>query len=165
MILLIQNHIYSYLNRQQMLENLIQLVKEHAGDAIINNPDVPNENNNSAIEATAGSIFDSLKGQFAGSGGMDMITNLLQGNESASSNPLVSGISTDVISGLVKKIGLPEGAAAGIVSQLLPKVMDSLKNKTNDPNDNSFDLQGIISSLAGGNAGGLLNKAKGLFGL
>lgn len=147
-----------------MLENLIQLVKEHAGDAIINNPSVPNEQNNAAIEATAGSIFDSLKSQFAG-GGLDAITNLFQGNSAASTNPIAGGISNDVISGLVKKIGLPEGAAAGIVSQLLPKVMDSLKSKTNDPNDNSFDLQGIIGSLAGGEAGGLFNKVKGMFGM
>jgi len=148
-----------------MLENLIQLVKEHAGDAIINNPAVPNEHNDAAIEATAGSIFDSLKNQFTSGGGTEMITNLFQGNEAASSSPLAGGISSDVIAGLVKKIGLPEGAAAGIVSQLLPKVMDSLKSKTNDPNDNSFDLQGIIGSLAVGQAGGILNTVKGLFGM
>lgn len=148
-----------------MLENLIQLVKENAGEAIINNPAVPNEHNDSAIEATAGLIFESLKNQFAGGNGAEMITNLFQGNEAAGSNPLAGGISNDVISGLVKKIGLSEGAASGIVSQLLPQVLESLKNKTNDPNDNSFDLQGIIGALAGGEAGGLLNKVKGLFGL
>jgi uncharacterized protein YidB (DUF937 family) len=148
-----------------MLESLIQLVKDNAGEAIINNPAVPNEQNDAAIEATAGSIFDSLKSQFAGSGGMDMITNLFQGNEAASTNPVSGNVANDAISGLVKKIGLPEGAAAGIVSQLLPKVMDSLKSKTNDPNDNSFDLQGIIGSLTGGDAGGIINKVKGMFGM
>ena len=148
-----------------MLENLIQLVKEHAGDAIINNPAVPNEQNDSAIEATAGSIFDSLKNQFTGEGGADMITNFFQGSESSSSDSVAGGMSNDVISGLVKKIGLPEGAAAGIVSQLLPVVLQSLKSKTNDPNDNSFDLQGIIGSLAGGETGGLFNKVKGIFGM
>jgi uncharacterized protein YidB (DUF937 family) len=147
-----------------MLENLINLVKEHAGDAIINNPAVPNEKNDAAIEATAGSIFDSLKSQLSGGGGMDMITNLFNGDAPASASPAASGIASDAISGLVKKVGIPEGAAAGIVSQLLPKVMDSLKSKTNDPNDKSFDLQGILGSLAGGDAGNLLNKAKGLFG-
>jgi len=43
--------------------------------------------------------------------------------------------------------------------------MNSLKSKTNDPNDNSFDLQGIIGSLAGGEASGLINKVKGMFGM
>ena len=148
-----------------MLESLIQLVKDNAGDAIINNPAVPNEQNDAAIEATAGSIFDSLKSQFTGIGGMDMITNLFQGNEAASSNPVSGNIANDAISGLVKKIGLPEGAATGIISQLLPKVMDGLKSKTNDPNDNSFDFEGIVGSLTGGDAGGIINKVKGMFGM
>ena len=126
-----------------MLENLIQLVKENAGEAIINNPAIPNELNDSAIESTAGSIFDSLKNQFAGGGGTDMITNLLQGDQNAGSSPVTSGVLSDTISGLVSKLGISQEAAAGVVSQILPKVIDSLKSKTNDPNDNSFDFEGI----------------------
>lgn len=148
-----------------MLQNLIQLVKDNAGEAIINNPAVPNEQNDAAIEATAGSIFDSLKNQFTNGGGMEMITGLFNGNNDASSNPVSGNVANDAIAGLVKKIGLPEGAAAGIVSQLVPKVMDILKSKTNDPNDNSFDLQGIIGSLTGGDSGNLINKVKGMFGM
>lgn len=148
-----------------MLENLIQLVKEHAGDAIINNPVVPNEQNNTAIETTAVSIFGSLRNQFSGGGGMDAITNLFQGNEAAAENALSGGISTDAISGLVKKLGLTEGAAAGIASQLIPQVLNSLKSKTNDPNDNSFNLEEIISSLSGRETGGIIDKVKGLFGM
>lgn len=148
-----------------MLQNLIQLVKDNAGEAIINNPAVPNEQNDAAIEATAGSIFDSLKNQFTNGGGMEMITGLFNDNNDASSNPVSGNVANDAIAGLVKKIGLPEGAAAGIVSQLVPKVMDILKSKTNDPNDNSFDLQGIIGSLTGGDSGNLINKVKGMFGM
>lgn len=148
-----------------MLENLLQLVKENAGEAIINNPAVPNELNDSAIESTAGSIFESLKTQFAGGGGMDMVTNLFQGDQNGSSSPMASGMLNDTISGLVSKLGISQETAAGVVSQILPKVMDSLKTKTNDPNDNSFDLEGIIGSLAGGESGALLNKVKGLFGM
>ncbi len=40
-----------------MLEQLIKLVKEHAGEAIINNPAVPNEHHEEAIKATAGGIM------------------------------------------------------------------------------------------------------------
>lgn len=148
-----------------MLESLIQLVKENAGEAIINNPAVPNEKNDAAIEATAGSIFDSLKSQFVSGGGADLISGFFNVEQNESSGQLASGIAENATTGLVKKIGLPEGTAAGIVTQLLPKVMSSLKSKTNDPADNSFDLQGIIGSLAGGQTDGMLNKVKGMFGL
>ena len=147
-----------------MLENLIKLVQEHAGDAIINNPDVPNERNNEAIEATAGSIFDSLQNKVAGAGGLETVTNIFQGNQSGH-DLMAGGLGSDVIGGLVKKLGLSEGAAAGIVAKLLPTVLDQFKSKTNDPDDKDFDLQDIIGSLTGGKSGGIVNTIKGLFGM
>ena len=41
-----------------MFDNLLKLVKENAGDAIIKNPVIPNEKNDEAIHATTTSIFD-----------------------------------------------------------------------------------------------------------
>jgi len=48
----------------------------------------------------------------------------------------------------------------------VPDVMKKLVHKTNDPNDSSFDIQGIFNKLSGGSAAGinvqgLLNKFKG----
>lgn len=50
-----------------MLENLINLVKEHASDAIVKNPAIPDKHNDSAIETVAKSIFSTIKNQM-GSG-------------------------------------------------------------------------------------------------
>ncbi len=36
--------------------------------------------------------------------------------------------------------------------------MNNLSQKVNDPNDSSFDLQGIINSVSGGNIGSLINQ-------
>ncbi len=144
-----------------MLENLIKLVKENAGEAIINNPAIPNEKNEAAVETAASSIFDQLKGQL-GQGGLESITNLFQGGNS---QEMINNISSGAAGDLMKKFGLDSNAAGGIVEKLIPVVMDKFVKKTNDPNDNSFDLQGIIGSLTGGGqAGGLLNTIKGLFG-
>jgi len=145
-----------------MLENLIQLVKENAGEAIINNPAIPNEKNDAAVETAASSIFDQLKGQI-GSGGIESITNLFQGG--GVSQEMLSNLSAGTAGDLMKKFGLDSNAAGGIVQKLIPVVMDKFVKKTNDPNDKSFDLQGIIGSLTGGGqAGGILNTIKGLFG-
>lgn len=145
-----------------MLEQLLQLVKENAGDAIINNPAIPNEHNDAAIETAAGSLFDNLKGAAAG-GNLDSIMNLFNQGGDISSNPLVNNLSSGVAGDLMKKFGLDQGAAGNIVQNLLPVVMDKLVKKTNDPNDSSFDLQGIIGSLTGG-SGGIGNLIKGIFG-
>lgn len=149
-----------------MLENLINLVKENAGEAIINNPAIPNEKNDSACETAATSIFNNLK-NMAGSGDLSSITSLFQGGGSAAlSHPVVNNISSNVVGDLMNKFGLDHGAASNIVSQLIPTVMSKLVHKTNDPNDNSFDLQGILSSLTGGSGagGGIFGAVKGLFG-
>lgn len=144
-----------------MLENLLQLVKDNAGEAIINNPAIPNEHNDAACETVAGSIFDSLK-NYAGEGGLSSITNLFQGGM-GENHSLLSGISGNVIGNLMSKFNLSADTAGGLVKALVPNVMNNLINKTNDPDDDSFDLQGIVSSLTGGGGSGLLNTLKGLF--
>ncbi|MCC6370621.1 MAG: hypothetical protein IT236_06445 [Bacteroidia bacterium] len=143
-----------------MLDNLINLVKEHAGDAIINNKAIPNEHNDAAISSTANSIFDTLKSQVAG-GNLSSITDMFSNNGNSA---LSSNISSNVAGDLMKKFGLDNTQAAGIASSLIPTVMQSLAKKTNDPNDSSFDMQGILSSLGGGGGlGGMLGGLTNLF--
>jgi hypothetical protein len=162
--LLIRKNIY------QMLENLIKLVKEQAGEAIINNPAIPNEHNDAACETTAGSIIDSLKG-LTGSGDLSGIISLFQGGGSSGNSNVVSNITSNVAGDLMKRFGLDTGAASGIVQSLIPDVLNKLVSKTNDPEDKSFDLQDILGTLTGGqpdgnqgSGGGILNAIKGLFG-
>lgn len=146
-----------------MLENLISLVKENAKESIIDNPVIPNEQNNAACETAASSIFDSLK-NIAGNGGIESITQILSNDGSAQSTA-VTEISGNVASELMKKFGLENSAANGIVQSLIPTVISQLSTKTNDPNDSSFDLKGIVGALTGGDTGGIFGKLKGLIGL
>ena len=147
-----------------MLDQLINLVKENAGDAIINNAAIPNEKNDMAIDTAASSIFDNLQNQ-VGSGGLDSLMDMFKGGGDASSNSLVNKLTSGVGGDLMAKLGIDQATASSIVTQLVPVVMNKLKNKTNDPNDSSIDLDGIIGSLTGKGGGDLLGKAKGLFGL
>jgi hypothetical protein len=143
-----------------MFENLLNLVKEHAGDAIINNAAIPNEHNDAAIETTTNGIMEGLKNQL-GNGGIDGLTAMFQGGNQSG---MVQNISQNVAGSLMQKFGIENQAAQSIVQSLIPVVMNKFVNKTNDPNDSSFDLQGIIGSLAGGNnagIGGMLGKIFG----
>ena len=137
--------------------------KENAKEAIIDNPAIPNEQNDAACETAATSIFDSLKNMI-GNGGLENVTQLL-GNNGAAQGSTVTEISTNVAGELMKKFGLENSAANGIVQSLIPTVIGQLTSKTNDPNDNSFDLQGILGALTGGDNGGVFGKLKGLIGL
>ncbi len=140
-----------------MFENLLQLVKENASEAIINNPAIPNDRNDEAISLASNGIFEGLKDKLSNGGLQDIFSN---------SNPAQSGatnqIAGNVAGQLMEKFGLDNGAAKGIVEKLIPVVMEKFVNKTNDPNDNSFDLGDIMKNLGGsGGIGGMLG---GLFG-
>ena len=138
-----------------MFDELLKLVKENAGSAIVDNPAIPNQQNDAGI-------MDQLKSAVS-SGGIGQITDMFSGGNAASS-PMVKNISDGVAKTLVSKFGISNEQANGIVQSLIPKVMGSLVSKTNDPNDKSFDLNGVIGSLTGGGASGdLMGKLKNMF--
>jgi hypothetical protein len=149
-----------------MLENLINLIEQHAGTAVINNPAVPNEQNNAVISEAGNSIVGTLKNMVS-QGNMQDVMNLFHNPGNVSSNPATQNITGNFVQSLMDKFGLNQGAASGVASNLIPNVLQSLVHKTNDPNDSSFNLQGIISQLTSGQGaagGGILDKIKGMFG-
>lgn len=136
-----------------MLENLINLVKEQAGDTIISNPAIPNERNDEAIETASHSIAGSLQ-QMISSGNVTDVMQLFNGH-SATDAPAVQNISGDLTRNFMEKFGLNQQAAGSITSGILPGILGKLIHKTNDPSDNSFDLQSIFNTLTNGKAEGI----------
>ncbi len=145
-----------------MFEQLLNLVKEQAGTAIINNPDIPNERNDEAVGDVTNSIAGGLQNALAGGQFKDVLKLLGGQGGDLQNNPMANQLSGNAITSLMDKFGLNQGQAGSIVSNLLPGVLQNLISKTNNPNDNSFDLQGIFSSLTGGKTGGL--DLQGLLG-
>jgi hypothetical protein len=163
-----------------MLDQLMKLVEQHAGDAIVKNPAIPNEHNNAAIKDVASQIFSGLQSQ-ATSGGLQNIVSMFQGGggSNMTSNPIVSGLIASVAGSVASKFGVSQQVAQSMATSLLPTVMNSLVKKTNDPKDSSFDLGSIlkttsgnsgldvgslIGQVAGGSKGGLGGLLGGLFG-
>ena len=138
-----------------MLEQLMDLVREHAQGAVVNNPAVPNEQNEAVIGAATESIASGLQQELA-SGNTEGVLSLLGGNSEASaSNPVVSNISNNLIGTLLEKFNLDKGAATQLAATLIPTVLGSLASKTSNPANGSFSLDGILNSLTGGSAQGI----------
>lgn len=137
-----------------MLENLLNLIKEHSTDAVINNPAIPNEKNDAVIADATHSVADGLQGVLAG-GGLQSVLSLFSNNNNSRgngllSNPIVSNIISSFTNKLTNNHGIAADQAGGIASSLIPSVLNSLINRTNDPNNSSFNIGSIISSLTGG---------------
>lgn len=154
-----------HINAIPMFDQLVQLVKQHAGDAIINNPAIPNQYNDSAINDVASSIFNGLQ-QHAANGNLQDIVTLFQngGSGSFSNHPIVSNIISSAAGTLTTKYGVSSQSAQSIISQLMPTVMNQFISRTNNPNDNSFNLTNILQTVSGNsnlNVSNLLGQVTG----
>lgn len=147
-----------------MLDELIKLVEQNAGKAIINNSAIPNQHNNAAIKEVASQIFNGLKTQ-AQQGNMQQLAGMFQGGGSSlANNPMVSNLISSVAGSVASKFGVSPQVAQSIAASLLPTVMSQLVKKTNDPADSSFDLTNIMKTVSGNSSldvGSILSQVAG----
>jgi len=135
-----------------MLEQLFKLIENESQNEIINNPAIPEEQNNHAVGLAADSIFNGLQGKLA-NGGLKDVLDMFAGKQSTGTdNSLVSGITGNFITNMMNKFGIDSDKAEAIAKSVIPGVLGKLVNKTNDPNDSSFNINGVIGSLLGGDS-------------
>lgn len=143
-----------------MLEEILDLVKQHGQQSVVNNPDVANENNNAVLSDAASSITNGLQNAISG-GGLQNILSLFTGNSQAQNNgsllnnPIVGSIVSQFTNNLLQRnSNLNQNAASDIATSLIPGVIGSLVSniRSNDPAHNNFDLNDLISTFTGGNA-------------
>jgi hypothetical protein len=147
-----------------MFDQLMDLVKKHSGEAIVNNPVIPNEKNEEAMQDASGSIANGLQGLLSQGGGIKDVLKMFSGQ--GGGNAVNQHISGGFIQNLMDKFGLDKQQAGNVADKVVPNVLNDMVKKTNDPDDKSFDIQGIFNNLSGGqtsglNIQGLLNKVKG----
>lgn len=156
-----------------MLENLFNLIKEQGQEAVIENPAVPNEQNNAVLASATSSVAEGLQGVLAG-GGLSDIMSMFGGthNSAASSNGLSGLLNNPIVGNIVRSFtdkltnqhGIAQDQANGIAGSLIPNVISKLITRTQDPNDSGFDMNSIIGSLTGGGTQGGGFDLQGLLG-
>ncbi len=138
-----------------MLEQLLGLIQQNSQQAIVQNPAIPNEQNEDVMNTLLGSITGGLQEQ-AQSGNIQGLMGLLSGNNGANAgaglmnNPIVASIASNAIGAIMQKFGINSGAASGIVSSVLPGVLGGLIAKVSNSNDSSLDFNSILGGLLGG---------------
>ena len=147
-----------------MFENLINLVRQNAGDAVISNPSIPNEKNEAAVETAGGSIMATLKNALAG-GRLDDVLGFFK-NGKQGSPELVREATNNYAQDLQNNLGVAPAEANKAAAALVPQTMQQLAAKTADPSDNSFNIQDIFNKLSGNKTSGfnmekMLNKFSG----
>lgn len=150
-----------------MFETLMNLVRQNAGQSVINNPAVPNDQNDTVMQTVTGSIMNGL-GQQAQSGGLGSLLGMVTGQGQGGgieSHPTTQGVQQHVEQDLMSKLGISPQVAMSIAGALVPIVLSKLMHKANDPNDSSVDPGSLLNSLGGGSqGGGIGGMLGGLFG-
>lgn len=147
-----------------MLQQLTDLVKENAGGIINNNPDIPADKKEEAFQVAGASVADGLK-NILSHGGVADVMKLFSGRADVSESPVAQTASQSFADRLSSQLGINASQAGGLASSIIPMILGKLVNRTNDPNDRSFDLQDMLNQFSGGktaglDVGGLLNKFK-----
>lgn len=148
-----------------MLEQISELVKLYGRDAVIDNPEVPNEENNAILAEATNTITGGMQNMLAG-GGLKDIISMFTGGKGVQTNaqdgggiggllknPVIAMMVGHLISKLVGKFNMNPAQASSISNNLIPNVLNGLVTRTtnHDPENDAFDLNDLISSLTGGN--------------
>ncbi|HET9746158.1 MAG TPA: hypothetical protein VFP97_10610 [Chitinophagaceae bacterium] len=150
-----------------MLKELFDLVKGEATETVINNPEVPNQYNNDVVAEATNTVASGLRNVVAG-GGVQNVLSLFGGGANKKSllgNPIVSMMMGHFASKLMNKFNMGPSQANNLSGNLIPNVLGTLINKSNDTNDSTFSLEKLLASITGGRSNDVASQAGGIGGL
>lgn len=128
-----------------MLKNLENLVRENAQTAIVDNNEIPNDKNDAAIEAASSSIVDVLRQKISSGDANGLINSF----KDPSAQSTTANEVTDTFTNKLQGLGINMDSAKAVAASIIPAILAKFNQKTNDPNDSSFDFQDIIAQVAG----------------
>jgi len=149
---------------KKMIDQLLNIVKQFGQESIVDNPEVPNKDNQNVMADASQTIAHGFQNILAG-GGFQNILDLFKGadnnnqQQSSSSgggiagllkNPIVTMMVGYFISKLVSKYKMSPSSASSVANSIIPSALNGLIQQVNDPNNGGATLDSLIGSLTGG---------------
>ena|ERR1700709_228764 len=143
-----------------MFEKLFMLVKNNAGTAVIDNPEIPAKYHEAVINEASSSIIEVLKGQMETGKVKDLIRFFQFSG--IYNNSLVSSIVNKFANKLNNFYGIDPKTALVASNTLIPPVMKELVIQSKNEQNKDFGLSNLLSKLSGTHAdmSGLVNQMK-----
>jgi len=151
-----------------MLEQIFEMIKDFGKEQVVDNPEIPNEQNEAVMAEASHAVAGTLQQQLA-QGNVAGVMDMFRSNDSTEimGNPVAQNMQAGFMDNISSKLGINKNVAAGLAATLIPMVLSKLVHRTNsaDPADSGFNLNSLIGSLTGGGNGhdfsGLLNQVTG----
>lgn len=143
-----------------MITSLLDSLKESVSSELIEKANVSPDSVPSIMEVIGNTTQDQL-GKQVTSGNLGSLMNLFSsGTNNDEADSIQSNLMSGVVSGLADKLGFDPSKAQMIASIAVPKLIEMITSKNEEtPSDDASPL----TNLFGGSAGGIMDKAKGLF--
>lgn len=120
-----------------MTESLKVLLKRLGQDSVINNPDIPNEQNEAVLASAEMSIINGLK-KLVSQGKSDELARMAADPNGAEAQQLQSGF----VQNLMDSLGIQQETAKNIATSLIPQVLGRFNLGVN-----GFDITGLQALL------------------
>ncbi|HWD90705.1 MAG TPA: hypothetical protein VG367_21420 [Mucilaginibacter sp.] len=133
-----------------MFEKLFQLVKNNAGTALIENPEIPAKFHEAILNEASSSIIEVLKGQME-SGRLRDLVKYFQYPE-IYKNPLVSSVVNKFATKLNRYYGLDPETSLKIANSLMKPAMLELIRQSKNEQNKEFALSSFLSKINGNRA-------------
>ncbi len=133
-----------------MFEKLFLLVKNNAGKAVIENPEILEKDREAVMNEASSSIIEVLKGQME-SGKLKDLIKYFQFPD-IYQNPLVTSVVNRFANKLNTYYNIDPLAALNISKTLIPPVMLELIEQTKGEKNKEFSLSSFLSKINGNRA-------------
>jgi len=133
-----------------MFEKLFLLVKNNAGKAVMDNPEIPEKYRDAIMNEASSSIIEVLKGQME-SGKLKDLVKYFQYPD-IYQNPLVNSVVNKFANKLNKYYGMSPASALQTANSLMPPVMLELIKQSKSEQNKEFALSSFLSKVNGNRA-------------
>jgi hypothetical protein len=133
-----------------MFEKLFLLVKNNAGKAVMDNPEIPEKYREAIINEASSSIIEVLKGQME-SGKLKDLVKYFQYPD-IYNNPLVNSIINKFATKLNRYYGMDPASALRTANSLMAPVMLELIKQSKSDQNKDFGLGTFLSKINGNRA-------------
>ncbi|MBL4678423.1 MAG: hypothetical protein JKY70_19805 [Mucilaginibacter sp.] len=131
-----------------MFEKLFMLVKNNAGKAVINNPEIQEKDRDAVMNDASSSIIEVLKNQMD-SGKLKDLVKYFQ-YPGIYENPLIDSAVNRFTNKLNNYYNITIEKATQIANDLIPPVMqEMIKQSKQEEQNNDFNLKALLSKLNG----------------
>lgn len=146
-----------------MLDKLFNIVKQFGQKLVVENPEVPNEQNQEVMADATKTIASGFQNVMAGGGFQNILDLFKRGGNNRNSgtgggiggllkNPIVTMMVGYFISKLVGKYKMNPSSASNVANNLIPNSVNDLIEQTNDPANPNVTMDNLVGSLTGGGA-------------